>query len=183
MWCVSRLGRDASNISENWLADSQARSASFGKGQKTLRSRLCGSFQRRRHFWGRVFLWVTSQNKSRRNITLELSAFFMSFNYLSAYNTFRSLGLMYRTCNILLLEQLLARCVSGDNIQFPIGTTKNIFPWRATSGTLKMGFADHHQYYSHLSSTNNTWMMFLSSFQHRIIQKVSEFRIKRRLIK
>lgn len=140
MWCVLRLGRDASNISENWLADSQARSASFGKGQKTLRSRLCGSFQRRRHFWGRVFLWVTSQNKSRRNITLELSAFFMSFNYLSAYNTFRSLGLMYRTCNILLLEQLLAQWVSGDNIQFPTMTA-----WRNFGKRKKWKFSPVHQ--------------------------------------
>ena len=56
-----------------------------------------------------VFLRATSQNKSRRSaiwseITLKLSAFLdvFIFNYLSAYNTFCSLGLMYRTCNILL---------------------------------------------------------------------------------
>ena len=76
--------------------------------------------------FNRVFLRATSQNKSRRSaiwseITLKLSAFLdvFIFNYLSAYNTFCSLGLMYRTCNILLLEQLLSQYVSGDNILFP----------------------------------------------------------------
>ena len=150
--------------------------------------------------FNRVFSRATSQNKSRRSaiwseITLKLSAFFdvFIFNYLSAYNTFCSLGLMYRTCNILLLEQLPTQYASGDNIQFSTMTAWRVFakkrkkrkfsPVHGKCGKLKMGFADHHQYYSLLSSTNNTWMMFLSSFQHRIIQKVSEFRIKRRLIK
>ena len=101
---------------------------------------------------------------------------------LCIYETFPP-GLMYKSCIIRLLDRLALLC-GGDQTNKLRPTQIQVFPIfqqvinvpRAPCRPWPTGKAV-------IAFYTNIWMMFLSSFQHRIIQKVSEFRIKKRSTK